>query len=108
MVAYGLHELYHAVVLRGQTLFPVQYALAHGAIHYCIRLRQKHKSYVSRLLQQSIHLSEVSLILRLLPSFLDFHTKWYAITSSCTALKMLSNMHATFDLFTSCRVCSQK
>jgi len=69
---------------------------------------RKLKSYVSRLLLQNIHLSEVSLILRLLPSFLDFHTKCYAITSSCTALQTLSNTHVTFALFTSCRVCSQK
>jgi len=43
-------------------------------------------SYVSRLLQQNIHLSEVSLILRLLPS-LDFHIKRYAAVGSCTALQ---------------------
>jgi len=67
MVAYALHEPYHAVVSHFQTPFPVQYALAHRTIHYCIRLRQKHKTYVSRLLQQKIQLSEVNLILRLLP-----------------------------------------
>ena len=66
MVAYGLHEPYHAVVLRDQTPFPVQYAVDHAAINW-IRLRQKHKNYtISRLLQQNLHLSE---ILRLLPIY---------------------------------------
>jgi len=71
-VEYGLCEPYHAVVLRDQT---PQYALAHGTII----LRRKHKSYlyVSRLLQQHTNLSEVSLILRFLYTFLEFHTKLY-------------------------------
>ena len=107
MVAHGLHEPYHAVVLCGQTLH-VPCAVFFGSWSHSLLYRQKLKSYVSRLLQQNIRLSEVSLILRLLPSFSDFHTKCYAITSSCTALQTLSNMHVTFDLFTSCRVCSQK
>jgi len=47
---------FNSAAARSQTLFPVQYALAHG------RLRQKHKDYVSRLLQQNIQLSEASLI----------------------------------------------
>ena len=50
---------YHAVVSRGQMPFTVQYALAHGTIH-CIRPRQKHKSYVSRLLQPNIQLTSFS------------------------------------------------
>ena len=62
LVAYGLHEPYHAVVSCGQTLFPMQYVMAHGNIHYCKWLRQKHKSYISILLLQNIHLSEVSII----------------------------------------------
>ena len=79
----------------------MQSALTHATIN-CIRLRQKHKSYtISRLLQQNnIHLSEVSLILRLLSNFLDLCTKCYAATRSCTALQKLINMHMTFDLST--------
>ena len=53
MVAYGLHEPYHAAVAR--PLSP-QCALAHEIIHYCIRPRRDRStrvSYVSRLLQQN-------------------------------------------------------
>jgi len=59
----------------------MQYALAPVTIN-CIGLRQKPKIYpISRLLQQNIHLSEVNLILGLLPS-LELPC-CYAATSSC-------------------------
>ena len=78
----------------------MQYTLAHGTIH-CIRLRQEYKSYtISGLLRQNAHLSEVGLILGLLPCILDFHTKHYATSSSYAVLQNPINMHMTFDLST--------
>jgi len=40
------------------------------------------EEFVSRLLQQNIHLSEVGLILRLLPSFLDFLVAMLPLTAT--------------------------
>ena len=78
----------------------MQYALARVTIN-CIRLRQKPKIYpISRLLQQNIHLSEVNLILGLLPS-LELPC-CYAATSSCAVLQTLvTTVLVTFDLSTS-------
>jgi len=63
-----------------------------------IIVRQRRKNYVSKLLQQNSHLSEVSLILKHFHRYLDFHIKGCASTTSCTVLQKLINMHVTFDL----------
>ena len=85
MVAYGLHAMQQSHVARPHS--PCRMLWLMEPLIIVSDSDRSTRVTSADFCKQNIHLSEASLILRLLHSLLDCHTKRYATTSSCTALK---------------------